>query len=259
MLISGRVASLVYLIAVVIATFYLLQKSKTWKPTIRSIPALDALEEAVGRAVEMGTCIHFTAGLSSLSTPVTGPMIIAGLSVYHKLATLSVKKGARLVFNVAQPDAIPLAYDLLYEAYKMEGKPEEFDPDDAIRFTSSEQGPYAAAVQNFFAEEKPASNVMIGPFYAESILLAEVGARYNSFQIAGTGRTTQVPYFAIVCDYNLICEEIFAAGAYLSGDPGQLSSIVVQDIFKGLSVAAIILGILMTVAGIPILGNLLSL
>jgi len=259
MLVSGRVSSLIFFIAVFIITLYLVQRSKTWKPTIRSIPAMDALEEAVGRAVEMGTCVHFTSGLSSLSTPVTGPMIIAGLSVYHRLASLSVNKGARLVYNVAQPDVIPLAYDLLYEAYRMEGKAEEFDPDDAIRFTSSAQGPYAAAVQNFFAEEKPASNIMIGPFYAESILLAEVGARYNSFQIAGTGRTTQMPYFAIVADYTLICEEIFAAGAYLSEDPIQLSSIVVQDIFKALSVALIILGIFMTVAGIPGLANLLSL
>jgi len=259
MIVSGRVIPLIYLIVVLGITLYLIQKSKTWKPTMRNIPALDALEEAVGRAVEMGTCVHFTSGLSSLSEPVTGPQIIAGLSVYHRLATLCVKTGARLVFNTAQADVIPLAYNLLYDAYKLEGKPDDFNANDAIRYTSQDQGAYIARVQSFFAEEKPASNIMIGPFYAESILLAEAGARYNSFQIAGTGRTTQIPYFAIVCDYTLICEEIFAAGAYLSGDPHQLSSIVVQDILKITSVALLIIGVLMVLAGNPGLANLLKL
>ena len=258
MFVSGRFSSFLITVAAWAIALYLIQKSKTWKPTIRSLPALDALDEAVGRSVEMGTPVHFTSGLSSLSTPVTGPMIVAGLSVYRKLAELCVRKGARLVYNVAQPDAIPLAHELLKETYLTEGKIEDFDPDDAIRFTSSAQGPYAAAVQNFFAEEKPASSIMIGPFYAESILIAEVGARYNAFQIAGTGRTTQMPYFAIVADYTLICEEIFAAGAYLSKDPIQISSLVVQDVFKGFAIGMILLGILLTIMGVPGLGDLLS-
>jgi len=59
------------------------------------------------------------------------------------------------------------------------------------------------------------------------------------------------------CDYSLIGEEIYAAGAYLSKDPVQVGSVAGQDVGKAIALVLIVVGILLTAVGIPVLTNLL--
>ena len=63
-----------------------------------------------------------------------------------------------------------------------------------------------------------------------------MGAR----QIGGCDSTSQLPFFVTTCDYTLIGEELFAAGALVSGDQVSRSTIVAQDWFK-LGVGALLL------------------
>ena len=53
---------------------------------------------------------------------------------------------------------------------------------------------------------------------------------------------SQLPFFVAACDYTLIGEELFAASAYLSGEPDQLGSLKGQDFGKLLCAALIIAG-----------------
>lgn len=62
----------------------------------------------------------------------------------------------------------------------------------------------------------PAANIMIGPFWAKSMMFAETFHRVGSMQVGGTARMYQIPFFAALCDYVLIGEEMFAAGDYLA-------------------------------------------
>jgi hypothetical protein len=54
----------------------------------------------------------------------------------------------------------------------------------------------------------------------------------------------QLPFFVAACDYTLIGEELFAASAYLSGEPKQLGSIKGQDVAKFIAMIAIIIGVI---------------
>jgi len=72
----------------------------------------------------------------------------------------------------------------------------------------------------------------MGYFMAESLLLAEVGAGVGAIQIAGTDVDSQLPFFFTACDYTLIGEELYAAGAYLSKEPMLVSALKVQDFGK---------------------------
>ncbi len=56
--------------------------------------------------------------------------------------------------------------------------------------------------------EKTASNIMLGGYYAESLMFAEAGATYGNIQIAGTASVAQIPFFVTTCDYVLIGEEL---------------------------------------------------
>jgi hypothetical protein len=71
----------------------------------------------------------------------------------------------------------------------------------------------------------------------------------GAVQIGGTGRLYQIPFFAAVCDMNLIGEEIYAVGAYINQTPQMLASIATQDWFKVAGIIFVILGTLMATMG----------
>jgi hypothetical protein len=107
------------------------------------------------------------------------------------------------------------------------------------------------------ARLRPAGNIMIGPFWAESMMFAESFDRVGAMQIGGTARLYQIPFFAALCEYVLIGEEMFAAGAYVSGDPQQVGSIAAQDWYKLAALVLGILGALLATAGVTVIGDLL--
>ena len=101
-----------------------------------------------------------------------------------------------------------------------------------VHYVTDDQFAYAAGVNGIMLREKPAAVFFQGKFYAESLILAETGNSIGAIQIAGTGSSSQIPFFVTACDYTLIGEEFYAASAYLSGSPEMLGSIKGQDYVK---------------------------
>jgi Na+-translocating ferredoxin:NAD+ oxidoreductase RnfE subunit len=106
--------------------------------------------------------------------------------------------------------------------------------------------------------ERVAANIMLGGFWAESLIMAEAASDIGAIQIAGTARLTQIPFFVVACDYVLIGEELFAASAIASGNPIKLGSIAGQDIGKLIAVALILVGSILESAGIGFLSQIVS-
>ena len=75
--------------------------------------------------------------------------------------------------------------------------------------------------------------------------------------VAGTAEVDQLPFFVVACDYTLIGEELYAAGASLSGDPVQVGSIRGQDIAKAVFFVYIAVGVILKLVGIDWLERLL--
>lgn len=236
---------------------YGMEAAKKKLPRFRRLTGLDALPEMVGRAAEMNRPLHFTTGLGDLTSTVA-PQLVAGLAVLAYVAELCANFGVKMIYSVYQAQVMPIATELMKAAYIKAGKPEEFIPEESVRYLSGEQFAYASAVQGIAEREKPAANIMIGPFYAESMLFAETFNRIGSIQLAGTARGYQIPFFAVICDYLLISEEIYAAGAYLSKDPIVSGTIMGQDYGKILAFILMLLGVLATTFGSSIITDLLG-
>lgn len=256
-LVTGRIFALAMLILIWIFILWNMEQAKKELPPFRTLSGLDALPEMVGRAAEMNRPVHFTTGLGSL-TGTVAPQLVAGLAVLAYVAELCAEYGANIIYSVYQPQVMPIATELMKGAYVKAGKPEEFIEEEAVRYLSDAQFAYASAVQGIAERERPAANVMVGPFYAESMLFAETFNRIGSIQLAGTARGYQIPFFAIICDYLLIGEEIYAAGAYLSKDPVQSGTIRGQDYGKAAALVLIILGVLLTAVGSSFIVDLLG-
>jgi len=224
--------------------------------SVRDIAAFNAIEEGIARSVEMGRPIHMTIGYGSISSSMA-PQYIAGLGILSHVARMAGKYGAKLITTLGVPEVIASVEELVREGYASAGKPELFDPVYNVRYLTDQQFAYASAVQATIVRENVGANIVVGPFYAESLIFMEAGNMVGAFQVAGTARETQIPFFVLVADYSFIGEEIFAAGAMASGDKESLAAIRGQDAGKLLSIALILLGILMLITGYS-LTNLLN-
>jgi hypothetical protein len=98
---------------------------------------------------------------------------------------------------------------------------------------------------------------MVGNFYGESIITAEAANAAGCMQVAATATVLQLPFMVASCDYVLIGEELFAAGAYLSGSRAQLSSLIAQEFGKYLAIGLIVVGCVLATVKSPWLLNFL--
>ncbi|MBC8101586.1 MAG: hypothetical protein H7Z41_03250 [Cytophagales bacterium] len=220
---------------------------------IRRIPGLTAIDEAVGRATEMGRPVLASIGLGGLDAQ-TGIITLQALAIVSFVAETAARFGSRLLVPMRDPSLVPIAEEAIRDAYTRGGRPEAFHDDD-VRFLADQQFAYAAGVAGIINREKVASIFLFGYFYAESLIIAENGNRVGAIQVAGTPSTTQIPFFIAACDYVIIGDEFYAATAYLTRQPTLLGAIVGQDIAKAIVLACILLGVLLASFGIPLMDN----
>ncbi len=194
---------------------------------IRKIPGLEAVDEAVGRATEMGRSVFFIPG----SMDINDIQTVAGITVLSRVSQLTAAFGAHLEVPTSRSLVMTVARETVEASYYAAGRPDAYNEDD-IYYISDEQFGYVAGVMGAMVREKPAACFYMGVFYAEALLLAETGNSVGAIQVAGTAMPAQLPFFVAACDYTLIGEEFFAASAYLSGEPAQLGSLRGQDIGK---------------------------
>ncbi len=202
---------------------------------IRKIAGLQAVEDAVGRATEMGKPTLYILGLGYVEEVAT----IASLNILGEVAKKIAQYNTKLIVPNADPIVYVVAQEIVKESYTKVGRPDAYDP-DSVFFLAREQMAYAAGITGIMTREKPATNFLIGYFAAESLVLAETGASTGAIQIAGTDALAQLPFFITACDYTLIGEELYAASAYISKQPLLLGAIKGEDWGK-LVIAAILL------------------
>jgi len=203
---------------------------------IRRIPGLSALDEAVGRATEMGRPMLFTPGLSGLS--IIG---LQAMAIMSHVVRRAAKYGTRVIVPLADPLLYTVAEEVAKDAYGAEGVPEQFEPED-IRYLSDSQFAWASGVVGILHREQVATAFYFGYYAAESLILAENGQMVGAIQIAGTPTTTQIPFFLASCDYTIIGDEYYASAAYLSREPTLLGSLVGQDYGKLVMIGLIVVG-----------------
>lgn len=246
--ISGTVFSLCALLICWAAVYYFIGSAKQGKvPTLRRIAGLDALDEAVGRATEMGKAIFYSPGRGNLASSSAADTI-AGLDILSHVAVATAKYKCDIIVAVSEANVYPLAEEVVRTGYQTANAINLFRP-DMVQFLSPEQFAYAAACLGIMTREKVGAAVMMGFFQAESLLLAEGAAQVGAISIAGCSRLFQIPFFVAACDYTLVGEELLAGGAYLSQDPVQTGGLAGQDFAKLVAVALLIVGVIARTAG----------
>lgn len=211
---------------------------------LRRIPGLDAVEEAIGRATEMGRPILYLTGADDMSSLST----IAATVILGQVAKKTAAYDTQLQVPHRDPIVMAICQEIVKESYLEAGRPDAYR-DDSNFFITNDQFSYTAAVNGIMLRDRPAANFFMGFYYAEALLLAETGAGTGAIQIAGTDADLQLPFFITTCDYTLIGEELYAASAYLSREPILVGTLRGQDIGKALLLLSIVVGTVLATIG----------
>ncbi len=239
---SVLVVTLVFF-ALVLYYMFLAQSGR--KPFVRRLAGIDAIEEAIGRATEMGRPVLYVPGIQDIDEIQT----VAGLVILESVARMTAKYATPIRVPVSYPIPFTIAQEIVKSSYVRAGAGESYDP-DSVRFVSPEQFAYVAAITGIMLRDKPAAHIFMGSFYGESLMLAETGFATGAIQVAGTANVHQLPFFVVACDYTLIGEEIFAASAYLSGEPRLVGGLKGADMLKLALIALVLAGCALETFGI---------
>ncbi|MGI6631529.1 MAG: DUF6754 domain-containing protein [Bacillota bacterium] len=249
---KGVASQFVFLVLFALAILYYLNEAKKGrKMWLRKIPALDAVEEAIGRAAEMGKPVLYTPGLDAVEFPET----LAGLSFLPYVAKLTARYNVRLIEAQRDQVVYSIAEESIRQTYASEGKIDQFNPTD-VRVFPDRYG-YISGMIGIIDQEEVAVNLMVGLFRAEALIFAEAGNRAGALQIAASA-DQQIPFFVAVCDYTMIGEELYAASAYVSDDERQKGIILAQDLGKWLISGIILIGAVLETCGVDSFTNLMK-
>jgi hypothetical protein len=231
--------------------FFIWRARRGHIPYVRPIAGVTAMEEAVGRATELGRPIIFAMGETDLRDINTH----ATMSILQYITRLAAKLQTPLKAMVYKPDVYPLTESTMHEAYRVEGMEDEFRPEEQVRFLSDNAIVYAMSVVRTIENDDAGCAMFFGKNNFTSLLMTEPGAQRGMLQIAGDPLLGQIPFFVCSCDYTIIGEEFYAASAYVSSDPASRGSLVSQDLIKLTFALMIIVGVgLMVLIGLGLTG-----
>ena len=223
-------------------------------PGIRTIAALEAIKEGVGRAVEIRKPVHFSFGASGAA--VTGVAVaetIAGVGVLSYASSLCAKLSARLILHLPnQPQSIPLLQGAVDAAYMKAGKPEDFNRARDMRFYGYGSMVFASGQAYAMMTEGVALNVVVGQQTTLIFPVMEAARIQGAINVGGTARWTAMYVFALTCDYLFIGEEIYAAGAKVADDPYMTASIAAEEIIKYVMFVIMIVTLILRAVGVDI-------
>ena len=249
-----RTNSLIANVVFVLLILTSIQAARSGKSIfIRRIAGLNAVDEAIGRATELGKKVLYVPGIQSMDDIQT----IASVAILGHVARATARYGTDLDVPNKDPLTFVSAKEAVKASYLAEGRPDLYR-EEMVNYVTYDQFAYTATVSARMIREKPAAIFLVGYFFAESLILAETGQSTGAIQIAGQADPTQLPFFVATCDYTLIGEELYAAGAYLSREPVLLGSMRGQDIAKALLMVVGLTGIVMVSLGMTWFVNLVK-
>jgi hypothetical protein len=234
------VAGFVCMFLVFTVTFVQLAK-KGRNLYVRPLSGIEAVDDAIGRATEMGRPILYVLGIGTATDVST----IASFSILGRVAKRVAEYQTSIIVPCYDPIVMAVAQEVVKSSYFDAARADDFKQ-ESVFFVTNYQFAYVAAVNGIMMRERPATNIYMGKIMAESLLLAETGTMAGSIQIAGTDEIAQIPFFIVSCDYTLIGEELYAASAYLGREPVLLGSLKAQDWAKVVIMIVALIGMIAT-------------
>ena len=225
--------------------------SKNITPSFRSLPALEAIPELVGRCVESGRPLLFTLGRASLRTEGAA-IAVAGFAIFEEVLKQSIDKGAEVITIINTADHIPILSNIMEEAYLAKGRPEEIKPENLI-FIGGGQYSQIAATVGIMNDRNAGAFVYPGGVAGADIpIYGEHAGTIGAMSLGGMTNVAAWPWITSLFDYSLLGEDVLAAGCILSEEPIMTTTIWSGDFYRAFLVGIILVGLFASWMGIDV-------
>ena len=245
---SVLLAFLFLLLFLGLLLFFSARVGRGQKPSLRRIQAFEAVKGFAGRAVEAGRALHLSLGTGSVADITTADSL-AGLYTLDYLAEQSATTGISPIVSMADPTVMLMAQNTVRSAYGSD-KAKAAEAYRDIRWIAPQPAAYAAGVMNLLDMDDVETNIMIGKFGDEYLLMGEPAARRSNALVGGTSDPNTLPFIYATAQETLLGEEIYAGGAYLQKRSSHIASLLAQDTMRWIVGTVIFLGVLATTFGI---------
>ena len=245
---SGWAVLLLVLAAIVVLIAQLvLRRRKGPSPDVRPLEAFLTLRDELAQAAESGSAIHVALGSGGL-TGEDALASVAALQVVDALVDNAVSYRVPFTISVGEPTLLPLAQDALRRAFERRGLAELYNP-DWVRFIAPAPLPYAAGAAALVAEPAVATNIVAGALGAEVSLITEAGIRRDLSQSAAVASPAGAAALFPATERLALGEELFAAGAAMTGEPRYVAGLVTQDVLRVVVIVALVIGAVVAFVG----------
>ncbi|MCK5258153.1 MAG: hypothetical protein KAJ69_01440, partial [Thermoplasmatales archaeon] len=139
---TGRINMLVATVIISFLILWFIRQAKSGKELyIRPIAGLEAVDDAVGRATEMGKPIMYIPGIADMDDIQT----IASVIILGRVARKTAQYETTLLVPCCRSIVMSAAQETVKEAYFDAGRPDAFNADN-INYLTDDQFGYAAGV-----------------------------------------------------------------------------------------------------------------
>ncbi|HDQ70642.1 MAG TPA: hypothetical protein ENN19_00925 [Chloroflexi bacterium] len=231
-------AILLLSLVTLIGVYLILRLRKKTQTAVRPISAFQDLKVQASYAAESGGGIHVALGNGSLygEDAITS---IAALQVLEALSDEAVAYNAPPIITVGDPTLLPIAQDILRRAYERKGQLEFYNAGQ-VRFVAPSPVGYAAGAGDVASGETVTATMMIGAFAQEVSLIADSSVRYNTPALAAVTTPTAISALYPAIEKLAQGEELYAAGAQLTGEDRYMAGLITQDVLRFILVLTIL-------------------
>jgi len=215
---------------------------------LRPLPALNRLRQAINLTVESGRRLHVSLGRGEIIHPRTAVAFV-GLSAMQKLVEDTAVSDRPTIVTAGTGPLGILARSSLRSAYAAANQAGRYRATYG-RVTGLTPFSYAAGALSVVRDETVAANFLVGSFGAEVALMTDGSQDDDTLTVAGTDNVVAQAILCASADEPLIGEEVFASGAYVGAGMLHGTSLLTQDIFRWLLIAAMVGGALIKMLGV---------
>jgi len=244
-----------FLLLVLTALVYYFQNraSQGHVEVVRKLPPLEAIDTAIGRAIELGKPVMVTY---SFRDRFDAPTMV-GLESVRYISKMTAEKGGTVLTGAGAARTLPVAIENYRQGTIEGGHPELFN-DSNVHFFTRQQWAYASGVMGLMQREQPGACFFLGPFLVEGIHLGINSRRINTMAIGGNTSYSMAAFMFVTMDYVLLGEELLAAGAYMTENPVTISGIAAEDVAKWIIAIILVTGSAMKLVGSDLIIQILG-
>ncbi len=201
------------------------------KLELRMLAPVEAISDGIDRCKEMGRPLYLTIGCYAELSGLYAPMTISGVNIQRYAARLAIRSDVDPWFMVPMiPEALALIDGVYREVCVAEGKPEAYHRDHVQWFGQLEAG-YSTGAAGMAARLRAGTAICAGALSGTGDIAPTATNRtVGALMIGGNARYTHQGVYSIWFDYSLWTSDVYAAGAYCSGEALLRSSVMAMDI-----------------------------